>query len=97
MQGIVGVLAVSGLSDNQTTEAELEIERFINIFLLLEQDIFPNDPHIGGTIFHIRRDIRTTDKQKTHLAFWKVQDQLAALVQYLAIKTNFFEQCQGTL
>jgi hypothetical protein len=50
LQGIGGVLALSGLGYNQTTEAELEIERFIDIFLLLEQDIFPNDPHIGAKI-----------------------------------------------
>ena len=60
MQGIGGVLALSGLGDHQTTEAELEIERFINIFLLLEQDIFPNDPHIGSPVFHVRRHIRAT-------------------------------------
>ena len=44
MQGILGVPTLSGLGYDQTTEAELEIERFIDIFLLSSKISLPTIP-----------------------------------------------------
>src|SRR5262249_60163398 len=91
MQGIVGVLAIFGLRYDQTTETKFEIEGLIDIFLLLEQDIFPNDSHVGRTVLNIGRDVSAAQEQKTHLAFWEVRYELTAFVgQFLAIKAELF-------
>jgi hypothetical protein len=84
-----------GSRHDQTAGTEPEIKRFVDIFELLQQIVFPHHTHIRCTVLNVRRDIGAAQEEKAHTPSGKRQNQFATLLfvdQRLAIKANSFQE-----
>ena len=64
---------------HEPTAAKTQIERFIHVRFLFEQDIPPADPGLGNAVFNINRHVTRFDEQKAVFAAHVVQNEPPAV------------------
>src|SRR3990170_8271136 len=77
--GVVSLAQFGRLSHHQPTGAKAKVEGLVDIALLLEQLVLSHDPHVGGPMFDVGRDVRGPERQKPEAPILVLADKAARI------------------
>ena len=64
LRGIVALPQLARLGDHQPAEAEAEVERLVDVRLLLEQDVLADDAEVGGAVLDVGRHVGGLEEEE---------------------------------
>ncbi len=62
--GVVALEQIPALGHHQPAEAEAEVERLVDVGLLLEQDVLAHDAEVGGAVGHVGGDVGGLEQEQ---------------------------------
>src|SRR5262249_33153757 len=72
---IVALLKLTRLGNHQAAEAEPEIERLVDVGLLLEEDVLADDADVGGPVQHVGRKVDPLQEEHAKTAVLVREDE----------------------
>ena len=82
--------------DDESAEPEAQVERLVDVRLLLEKDILADNPEVRGAIEDIRRDVGGFEEQHAQVTLRVGEDQ-SARVLVDPLHTEVAQEYKGRL
>jgi hypothetical protein len=76
LRRIIALPQLAGLRYHQAAEPEAEVERLVDVGLLLEQDVLAHDPQVGRAVEDVRGNVRRLEEEQAEPAASVGEDQL---------------------